>query len=392
MARFNQRTGNVPNPRRTRNYEGEAAYRQPDKYTELYVATACNFLSDVGKFYEPAPVRRDRRGRLQVGTQAGLANAVKAVISKADAVGNATFIGNLAVYLRNEMYLRSVSNLLVAYLAWKRQLRHELAYKMQLRADDPKEILAMYRYLKSGPNAREIPKMPNQLKKFIQVALNWKILPDGKRPRDAYEFRKYNRGGKEDITFLDLMRLVHPAPVSDEQAVVYKMVRDNNLPVIGTWETVISAAGSDPAEKRAAWERVIDGGMPYMAALRNPRNILQAGVSPTHVRKVIDLIKDKEAVAKSKQLPFRFYSAYNELQAAYGSIKQAMNYRGVLDAVDQAMYHSAGNIPGFDWIKELRVLGAADISGSMSSPVSGMSKVNCRQVIHSAYSGLRSQC
>lgn len=381
MARFNPTQKNTPNPRRTRNYEGEIAYLQPDKYMALYVATATSLLSS--KFYEPAPVKRGRKGGWVRDEAAGMKQAVEGIIKLAEPV-EANFIANLAVYLRNEMYLRSVSNLLVAHLAVRRELDQKVVPLVARRPDDIKELVAMYRYLKSGPDAREIPTMPAQLKKggaetlrYQYMMKDWATKSIVKKLRDPYGFRKYNRGGKEDITFLDLMRLFHPTPANAEQAETFRMVKEGTLPTIDTWETVISAAGSDPQDKRAAWEKVIDGGMPYMAALRNLRNIMQAGVSPKHVRKVIDLISDKEAVANSMQLPFRFYSAYRELEGAYGTVTQATNFKGVLDAVEQAMYHSCGNIPGFDWLRDLRVLAAADISGSMSSPVSGHSKVTC---------------
>lgn len=105
-----------------------------------------------------------------------------------------------------------------------------------------------------------------------------------------------------------------------------------------------------------------------MAMLRNLRNILEVQVSDVHIQKVADYIANEKAVQNSKQLPFRFLSAYRELQGV-SSVHSAL----VLSALEQAAQISAANIKGFD--KATKVLLACDVSGSMQSPVSKNSKV-----------------
>ena len=76
----------------------------------------------------------------------------------------------------------------------------------------------------------------------------------------------------------------------------------------------------------------------------------------------------EKAVANSKQLPFRFLSAYRELKALdNGRVGK------VLDALEEAVLFSAANIAGYD--EDTKVVVAADVSGSMSSTISAKSKI-----------------
>lgn len=50
--------------------------------------------------------------------------------------------------------------------------------------------------------------------------------------------------------------------------------------------------------------------LPFMAMLRNIRNMLKAGISEKHHQWVISKLTDEGAVANSKQFPFRFFSAF----------------------------------------------------------------------------------
>jgi telomerase protein component 1 len=78
-----------------------------------------------------------------------------------------------------------------------------------------------------------------------------------------------------------------------------------------TWETQISLRGN----KAHVWEELIDHKkLPFMAMLRNLRNLLIAGISKRHHQWVINKLTDERAVINSRQFPFRFFSAYEVLQ------------------------------------------------------------------------------
>lgn len=108
-----------------------------------------------------------------------------------------------------------------------------------------------------------------------------------------------------------------------------------------------------------AWEAIIPS-MGYMALLRNLRNFEQAKVSKSVLRKVADRLADPEQVAKSRQFPYRFWSAYrNSGTMLFGP------------ALEDALELSVQNVPEFTG----RTLVAVDTSASMEATVSGRSKV-----------------
>ncbi|XP_038596939.1 telomerase protein component 1 [Tachyglossus aculeatus] len=79
------------------------------------------------------------------------------------------------------------------------------------------------------------------------------------------------------------------------------------LPPLDTWERELSCHGNTGS----SWERIIDSGqLPYMALLRNLRNVLRAGVSAGHHELLLRRLGHAESVIRSRQFPFRFLSAY----------------------------------------------------------------------------------
>ena len=77
-----------------------------------------------------------------------------------------------------------------------------------------------------------------------------------------------------------------------------------------TWETQISLRGNKPE----VWQQLIDERkLPYMATVRNIRNLLLSGISEAHVKKVCSYISNETAVTKSRMFPFQFFTAYDVL-------------------------------------------------------------------------------
>ncbi|KAA0719495.1 Telomerase protein component 1 [Triplophysa tibetana] len=74
-----------------------------------------------------------------------------------------------------------------------------------------------------------------------------------------------------------------------------------------TWERKLSQEGN----KAATWENLIDRrSLPFMAMLRNLRNMITVGISEKHHSKILSRLTSKEAVIQSRQFPLRFLSAY----------------------------------------------------------------------------------
>jgi hypothetical protein len=114
-----------------------------------------------------------------------------------------------------------------------------------------------------------------------------------------------------------------------------------------TWEALAGWL-QGPMDK-AAWEAVIPS-MGYMALLRNLRNFDEAGVSDEVAEQVAKRLTDPEQVAKSRQLPMRFYSAFN----AAPSLRWG-------HALEKALTASLANIPALGG----RTLILVDTSSSM---------------------------
>jgi 60 kDa SS-A/Ro ribonucleoprotein len=329
------------------NYEGAKAYAMTPEM-ELYAAVVTAGLSD--SFYEKKDNRLDRIRQLMAQ------NAPE-------------YIARLAVYTRQQMHLRSVSMVLAVELA-KINKGNDLVSKtvngVVYRADEITELLAYYQMA----NARTGPKKLNKLSKQVQ-----KGLATAFNKFDEYQFAKYNRDA--EIKLRDALFVVHPKARNEAQQTLFQKIAADSLAVPYTWETELSALGQikfeSPAKRSSAvtakWEELIDSGkLGYMALMRNLRNILDANVSVMHVKKVCSYLADAEAVAKSKQLPFRFLSAYREIKELKSDFVSQ-----VLSALEVAVIYSIRNLKGFE--DDTRVLIACDVSGSMQKPISPKSKV-----------------
>lgn len=343
---FNKQTSQ-PHGFDTMNHQQSPAYTLSPKL-ELYSAVVTASLSD--KFYEKGGERINR---------------IVELIWQNDP----EFVAKLAVYTREKMYLRSVPLVLTAELAKYSNgnaLVKKLTERVVQRADEISELLACYQLSNQRKGIKKLNKLSKQLQKGLSGAFN---------KFDEYQFAKYNRDGI--VKLRDALFLVHPKPKSDEQQALFNKIAADTLNTPYTWETRLSAIGQAKytSEKereaafRNAWEELIDSGkMGYMATLRNLRNILVAGVSPKHIARVAGQLSDAKQVAASKQLPFRFLSAYRELQQVNTGSTGIL-----LEALEQAVLQSATNIRGFG--SETKVVIACDVSGSMQRAVSPKSTV-----------------
>ena len=180
-----------------------------------------------------------------------------------------------------------------------------------------------------------------------------------------------------EVKLKDALFIVHPKASSEAQQEIFDKIVSDTLQTPYTWETQLSELGQknfdSQEEKQAAvkalWEELIDSNkVGYMALLRNLRNILQAQVSPAHIVKVAATISDPVKVENSKQLPFRFLAAYKELTGV-----TSVHTSTLLSALERAVKASVANLEGFG--PDTNVLVAADVSGSMFSPISMRSSV-----------------
>lgn len=354
----------------TVNHEGAKAYVLTAEM-ELYSAVVTTMLSDAN--YEDGTGRLDR------------------IRTLVDTV-NPGFVARLAIYAREQMYLRSAPVVLANELAKVHNgdgLVSRMVERVVQRPDEITELLAYYQQMNQRTGVKKLNRISKQMQKGLATAFN---------KFDEYQFAKYDRATA--IKLRDALFLVHPKAKDDAQQAIFDKIVNGTLDTPYTWETELSALGQatvateeqKTAEVQAKWEELIDsnrlGYMALLRNLRNLRNLIQAGVSTTHLEKVCAYLSSEQAVAKSKQLPFRFLAAYRELVALQSdrgfsitsfslgrlhSPKPAYHVTEVLDAIEKAITHSVANLRGFD--ADTSVVIACDVSGSMQKAISAKSKV-----------------
>ncbi|KAF5895478.1 telomerase protein component 1-like, partial [Clarias magur] len=101
-----------------------------------------------------------------------------------------------------------------------------------------------------------------------------------------------------------------------------------------TWETLLSQKGNSAT----TWENLIDNNsLPFMAMLRNLRNLITQGISLKHHEKILKRLSSKSAVIQSRQFPFRFLSAYKVImelnKSVVGGVKEKKGRNEVLRAI-----------------------------------------------------------
>lgn len=275
----------------TTNYEGAIAWRMTPEW-ELYTAVV-TMMGVEDKFYESGDDRVRR-----------IADLVRKTSPE--------FVASLAVYTREQMHLRSVPLLLLVELARYHHgdslVSRAVARTVQ-RVDEITELLMCYQWRTGRKN---LAMLSSQLRKGLAEAFN---------KFDEYQFAKYNRKDRK-VTLRDALVLVHPKPKDEAQSEIFRRILDDTLATPYTWETELSRAGKGHFESeeerdeamKETWQKLVASGrLGYMATLRNLRNMAMLCVDEETTRRVCRILSDESQVRKSKQLPFRFLSAYMQL-------------------------------------------------------------------------------
>ena len=321
------------------NYMGGKAFVQSPE-EELAFAGLTTFVDD--SYYEKKDERLTR---------------IKELVATVDP----TFVAKLAVYVRIRHNMRSASHVLLGELSRVHRgdsLVADAIYAATTRVDDLTELVA---YLGKP--------IPNGVKKGIAVALT---------KFDSYQLGKYRAEGKQ-FSLVDVFNLIHPIPPLHLRDTWEGLV-DGKLTQTGvTWEARLSA-GEEP---RVVWRELLEQDkLGYMALLRNLRNIAKTNDLEL-VRLATDRIADRGRVLSSKQLPFRFLSAYQALDSQSrdrpdgGGVvfEKDQDIRNVLiAALNKAIEYSIENIPVFGG----RTLILSDNSGSMCGDGGGASLLSAR--------------
>ena len=249
----------------------------------------------------------------------------------------------LAIEAREKQNLWHVPLLLLSVLAHTgkgKSLVRQTIERVIQRSDELAEFLVIHAKMNGVTPDKLKSKLSAQMKRGLASAF---------RKFDSYQLSKYDRAGA--VRLRDVLFLVHPKPVNDEQQALWNQLVKNELAVPDTWETELSA-GKD---KKETFERLIrERKLGYFALIRNLRNMVEAGVDETLVNDAI--IARKGGV--ERVLPFRFVSA----------VSAAPTYAKALSVALLAAVKTLPPLPG-------KTIVMVDTSGSMQSPLSAKSKV-----------------
>lgn len=316
----------------TENLAGGEAYKQSNELS-LVSLLLTSFVND--QFY------RDSKKSLE---------DLKKLITN---IKDKEFIAKAAIFARDKFGMRSITHALAAELTselggveWGKNFYD----KVVVRVDDMTEILSYYLAYKTN---KDNPKFPNSLKKGFAKAFD---------KFDEYQLAKYS-GANKEVKLVDVVNIVHPVPNARNKEAL-RLLINGKLKNTETWEAKLSKAGQDAESeedltklKSDAWIELLSSRkIGYFALLRNLRNIISQ--SPDAISLACDLLVDENLIRKSRVLPFRFSTAYDEI-SKLGSSKEV---RDVLIAINKALDISTANVPKFDG----ETLLVMDVSGSMS--------------------------
>jgi hypothetical protein len=393
LSRFNTRTARpsgispvTTTGQTVTTHEGGTGFLRDEK-SELFLLAVANFVGQ-DTFYEQGGQRDDRYTQLvrQLAVAdpewtAGLLGWLRADgnMRTASLVGAAEYVKarlDAAGSRERRIHEQGADKAATVWsgdsLDYSAAANRRVIASVLQRPDEPGELLAYW-------TSRYGRNLPKPVKRGVADAVQ--------RLYNERSLLKYDTDSK-GYRFGDVLELVHASPAKPYQHDLFKHAidrrhkRDNpipdglrivrsreelfSLPVKARRAVLESAQGMErladagvnwealagwlqgPMDQEA-WKAVIPS-MGYMALLRNLRNFDQAGVSDSVAQQVAAKLADPEQVARSRQLPMRFYSAYR----AAPSLRWSW-------ALEQALGHSLANInrlPG-------RTLVLVDTSGSM---------------------------
>lgn len=392
MAKFNTSGVKAPGPRSpmkttstTTNHAGGAGFTR-DVRSELYLTAVTNMVGE-DTFYETGAKRDDRYA------------ALVRQVAVTDPAWLYRFIG----WLRNKANMRSASVVAAAEAVHARLEAgltdvfavHEgvplgnksFIPQAMARADEPGEFLAYWTARYGRGKTLGLPKpVKRGLTLAVQNLFNEYAYAKYGQAGNGYglarvidlahaspkapwqgelfehalnELHKRDKPIPESLGMLRKRAEILAIPQEDRRAWLMRADSQEELKAAGiTWEALSGWLGG--ALSASFWERLIPT-MGYMALLRNLRNFEKAGISKEARRAVQERLSDPEQVARSRQFPFRFLSAYRAVEGDWWN-----------EALSDALDASVGNLPKMAG----RTLVLVDTSGSMRRNISDKSSVS----------------
>jgi 60 kDa SS-A/Ro ribonucleoprotein len=327
----------------TVNEAGGLAYKlSPKQALAQYAATGCfshTFYADAGE-------------------------QIDKVLEFADQV-DADFVAKTAVFSREKGYMKDMPAFLVATLSTKDKGLFEKVFPRVI--DNGKMLRNFVQIMRSGATGRKsLGTLPKRLVR------EWF---DG---RTSEQIFKQSVGQSPSIG--DILKMVHPKPTNSEREALFgyfidRPVAFESLPeVVRDFELFKAGESTDvpdvPFQMLTAlplstkdWIEIARNA-PWQMTRMNLNTFQRHGVFADGeiVRLVADRLRDPNAIRKARVFPFQLLSAYT----AASQTREVP--REITEALQDAMEVATENIPEI----EGKVFVFPDVSGSMSSPATGV--------------------
>lgn len=325
MSKFNEKT---KNSQKTNSYEGGSVFTR--KLEDAWFNALFSSLLQP-QFYERSETQQSRYAEL-----------TESMISKY----GPDFVAKSAMFSRNELGMRSISELTAAILNkyyWDGKRKFYARYFH--RPDDIGEVFGAVQ--KIGDKRSHA---------LIRGAGDYLSTLNG------YKLMKYRMNHHENNMY-DLINITH---AHSEDIDSFK---NNKLSAPDTWESKI-VNEHDPKKVELEWKRLIEEKkLGYLALIRNLRTICKLSfVNRDWVSKYLGpQLVDETKIEKSLVWPYQIYTAYKSIKPL--GVSFVVNY---LERAYLTACNNMSNLTG-------STLFVLDVSGSMAHPISDRSDISIKE-------------
>ena len=280
---------------------------------------------------------------------------------------DAKFIAQTAVFCRERGFMKDMPALLCAVLSVKdREMLNAIFPRV---IDNAKMLRNFVQIMRSGAVGRK--SLGTAPKRLVREWLD---------ARDPATLFKSNVG--QDPSLTDIVKMVHPKPMDAEREALFgyfigREYRQDVLPeIVRAFEAFKQGEAGNrgdvpdvPFQMLTALElgtaewTAIARRAPWQMTRMNLNALARHGVfgQPGMTELIADRLRDPMKIAKARVFPYQLMVAYTM------AVANADIPREVCDALQDAMEVAIANAPAI----EGRVYVCPDVSGSMSSPVTG---------------------
>ncbi len=290
------------------------------------------------------------------------------------------FLAKTAVYAREKGFMKDMPAFLLAVLSVRDVELFKKTFPKVI--DNGKMLRNFVEIMRSGAVGRK--SLGSAPKKAIRAWL---------QGRKDHQLFRDSVGDKPSLA--DVIKMVHPTPEGKTREALYayligKTLTDEQrkaLPsVVAQWEafkkdsTSVEVPDVDfrmlsslPLTEKQ-WSKIAEKAQ-WMMTRMNLNTFERHGVfkDAKMVKLIADRLASKEEVKKARAFPYQLLAAYMNAEATVPTT--------IRNALQQAMEHAVENVPTYQG----KVYVCIDVSGSMSSPITGhragaTSKMSCRDV------------